>query len=232
MEVKIATKKSQNYYCECCDYNTSNKYDFNKHKLTLKHKKASLEVFGSQKVANIENQYFCSYCDYVCSNKTNYNNHINTQKHLRKIANPINEVKQIKHLCNHCNREFANSGGLWKHKKKCRNTEHDVEQDDHVKTSITPDIFMEFFKQSKELQNVLVEQNRELQNKLLEQNEEYHKQMVEIAQKPSTITTNLNNTTNNQFNLQFFLNETCKDAINITDFVNSLKLTVQDFETN
>jgi hypothetical protein len=73
-------------------------------------------------------------------------------------------------------------------------------------------------KNSQELQNVLLEQNNKL---------------FELANKQTITNTNSNNTTNNnnQFNLQFFLNETCKDALNITDFINSLQLKVSDFET-
>jgi hypothetical protein len=112
-----------------------------------------------------------------------------------------------------------------------------------TKEMFTPQLFMEVLKQSKELQEVLVEQNKDLQNKLLEketqlqtklleQNEQHHKEMIELTKKQTTLTNiNSNNTNNNQFNLQFFLNETCKDAMNIMDFVNSLKLTIDDFET-
>jgi hypothetical protein len=96
---------------------------------------------------------------------------------------------------------------------------------------------IEVLKESKELQQVLIEQNKELQNKLLEQNkqlleqnEEHHKQIIELAGKQGSNTINSHNKTNN-FNLQFFLNETCKDAMNIADFVNSLQLTTDDFET-
>jgi len=110
---------------------------------------------------------------------------------------------------------------------------------------ITTELFMEVFRESKELQQVLIEQNKQLQNKLmekdnqlLEQNNkllekdniliEQNNKIIELASKPSNINSH---NTNQQFNLQFFLNETCKDAMNIVDFVNSLKLTIDDFET-
>jgi hypothetical protein len=64
---------------------------------------------------------------------------------------------------------------------------------------------------------------------MLEQSDKHHKQILEIVKKPNIINTNSNNKT--AFNLQFFLNETCKDAMNIVDFVNSLQLTNNDFET-
>jgi hypothetical protein len=102
---------------------------------------------------------------------------------------------------------------------------------------------MEIVKQSKEIQNVLVEQNKELQQKLLEQGQkllekeeqliEQQKQLIELAKKPSMVNSNNNNNinNNNHFNLSFFLNETCKNAMNIQDFISSIKLTTQDFET-
>jgi hypothetical protein len=92
---------------------------------------------------------------------------------------------------------------------------------DIITNNIPVNLILEVIKQSKELQNVLVEQNKELQAKLLEQN----KQIIELAKKPSMVNSN------NQFNLNFFLNETCKNAMNIQDFIQSIKLTTQDFET-
>jgi hypothetical protein len=84
---------------------------------------------------------------------------------------------------------------------------------------ITTDIVMELLKQNKEIQNSLVEQNKELQNTL-----------IEISKQNKVINTTTNNITNNQFNLNLFLNEECKNALNIEDFINSLKLTVNDIE--
>jgi hypothetical protein len=108
-------------------------------------------------------------------------------------------------------------------------------------SEIPMELILEVIKQSKEVQNVLIEQNKELQTKLLEkenkllekenqllqQNEKYNEQILELAKKPNII--NSNNT--NTFNLNVFLNEKCKDAMNIVDFINSLQLTINDFET-
>jgi hypothetical protein len=82
--------------------------------------------------------------------------------------------------------------------------------------------------QNKELQAKLLEQSQQLleQNKqIIERSDEHHKQIIELAKKPSMVNSN------NQFNLNFFLNETCKNAMNIQDFIQSIKLTTQDFET-
>jgi hypothetical protein len=97
---------------------------------------------------------------------------------------------------------------------------------------------LEFITQSKDIQNVLVEQNKELQNKLIEQSQEYQKQILELTKQQqlalqntsTTINHNTTTTTNNQFNLQFFLHEQCKDALNLVDFIESLHVQVSDLE--
>jgi hypothetical protein len=96
---------------------------------------------------------------------------------------------------------------------------------------------MEILKENKEIQNVLIEQNRELQNKILEQNAEHHKQIIELTSKQmivnntnNTNNTNSNNTQNNHFNIQFFLNDTCKDAINIDQFIKDIQISISDLE--
>jgi hypothetical protein len=84
---------------------------------------------------------------------------------------------------------------------------------------VTTDVVMELLKQNKEIQTSLVEQNKELHNKLLE-----------MSKHSKIINKTTNNITNNQFNLNLFLNEECKNALNIEDFIKSLKLTVSDIE--
>ena len=94
-------------------------------------------------------------------------------------------------------------------------------------------MFIEILKENKEIQNVLIEQNKQLQNKLLEKDNvliEQNNKIIELASKQVSNITNNNTTNNTQFNLNFFLNETCKDAMNITDFVNSLQVQIADLE--
>jgi hypothetical protein len=136
-----------------------------------------------------------------------------------------------------------NYNALWKHKKTCIPVDNKRNQEDTGEPAelqntfipsnvITTELFMEVLKESKELQHVLIEQNKELQNKLLEKDNiliEQNNKIIELASKPQSIINN--NTNNNQFNLQVFLNEKCKDAMNIVDFVNSFQLTTDDFET-
>jgi len=237
METKKYKNLSPKLYCEHCHYITYKQSDFNKHIATRKHLENSLETNGDKKVSDINSHYNCSHCNYTTNIKSNYDKHLLTEKHKKNVSG---YTEELKHICLQCNKEYMNYRSLWKHKKKCvvsiDEREPEALQNTFIsgnvitKELLTPHLFMEVLKQSKELQDVLVEQNKELQNKLLQQNEQHHKEIIELTKKQTT-NINTQNNTNQQFNLQFFLNETCKDAMNIMDFINSLKLTTHDFET-
>jgi len=243
MSNDLFQKIAKKFYCESCNYVTSNKYDYNKHMATLKHttniQLATFSININSKNASQIASYDCSACNFYSKNKTNYDKHLLTEKHINKIKG---EPKNTKHICSQCNKEYSIYNSLWKHKKHCvviKEREPEPLENKFIPGNvINSELFMEVFRESKELQQVLIEQNKELQNKLLEkenqlleQNEQHHKEIIELTKKQTTLTNiNSHNTNNNQFNLQFFLNETCKDAMNIVDFVNSLQLTTDDFE--
>jgi hypothetical protein len=230
------------YHCIICDYHTSKLFNFNKHNLTLKHqlatKQALMAISGN--IKNVGNSFCCEICNFNSKNKTNYDKHLLTSKHITNISIGYS---QSNYICEYCDKEYTHYNALWKHKKKCElisNEETNKLQNTMISNMITPKIFLDILNQSKELQNVLIEQTKELQAKLLEQGEkllekenlviDQQKQMIEMAKKPSMVNSN-NNSNNNHFNLNFFLNETCKNAMNIQDFISSIKLTTQDFET-
>jgi hypothetical protein len=250
-------KNMNNYNCESCDYTTGIIQNYNKHLLTPKHKininNDTLAISGNKKVSTKYSTHNCSYCNYNTNNKSHYNKHLLSEKHKNNciIESEGEQPKEIKHICSQCNKEYLNYNALWKHSKKCvivSEPHHIIEPPELQNTLITSDLFLEVLRGSKELQNVLIEQNKELQHKLLEKESEFqnkllekesefqnilieqNKQIIELAKNQSVVNNN-NNTTNNQFNLQVYLNETCKDAMNIVDFVNSVNLTTEDFET-
>ena len=201
------------FYCEKCDYTTVNKFDFTKHQTTRKH--LSNDIYVKSAIIfdkNIAVNFSCTYCHFNTSNKNHYNKHLLTQKHLGNIHTNKNTNT---HICDYCNKEYMNYNALWKHKKKCvvsnqntnemnENPEKEPLQNTFIsgnvitKEMFTPQLFMEVLKQSKELQEVLVEQNKELQNKLLEkenelqtklleQNEQHHKEIIELTKKQTTL---------------------------------------------
>ena len=184
--------------------------------------------------------YCCEKCDYNTSHKGHYLRHIETDKHKQLsdtyIDLPPNNLQHSGDDNNYsceCGKSYTHRQSLWKHRKICLQNEKVAAKETPITNNIPMELILEVIKQSKEIQNVLVEQTKELQAKLLEKEDqllEQNKQLIELAKKPSMVNSN-NNNNNNHFNLNFFLNETCKNAMNIQDFIQSIKLTTQDFET-
>jgi hypothetical protein len=207
--MEIANIAKPAYFCENCNYGTRNRYDYEKHKTTRKHmNKASVTSMPTGAV--VTHSFFCKSCNYECGSQENYDKHVVTQKHL------TNRKEPIQYPCDQCTRPFTNRSGLWKHKQKCKPAEKNREPP--ASPPITQEMLWETIQKSADLQNFLLDQNKKL---------------MDLATKihTPTISNTHSNTQNNHFNLQIFLNETCKDALNLGDFINSLKLQVEDFET-
>ena len=173
-------------------------------------------------------KYICNDCNFKCNKNSEWVRHISTRKHLFRInLNEKNAAEITLYKCKNCNKSYKANNSLWYHEKKCI-VENSIKEDDNIKpedllnsdNTINASLLMEIVKQTQEFKNLLIEQNNKI-NDLSVQN----------AIIQNNITTHTTNTTNNSFNLQFFLNETCKDAMNIVDFVNSVQLTTDDFET-
>jgi hypothetical protein len=159
--------------------------------------------------------YHCEKCDFITNKKTDYNRHITTRKHLNiNIFNTENEKKrQNTYDCECCDKSFMDRSGLWKHRKKCFERTQ-TEPSSQPSSQVDMTVVLELLKQNQEFKDLLIEQN---------------KQMLILAQKAGNNNNNTNTNCNNKFNLNFFLNETCKDAITFSDFVNSIEVTMDDF---
>jgi len=173
---------------------------------------------------NKTSKYFeCKKCDFVCSKRGDWSRHTKTLKHIKMFTNDdnftsiedINCIDYIKlHQCI-CGKEFKTRQSLYMHKKR-----NDCDNKINIQTSELND---------KELISYLMKENSEFKNMLIEQN----KMMMNIVQNnhPSISNTiNQTNSHNKTFNLQFFLNETCKDAMNISEFIDNISLQLSDLE--
>ena len=176
-----------------------------------------LPIFDWQTTENKKSfsykEMICSSCSYRCSQKCDWMKHIITKKHIRLNSNLLNDNSSKKHRCK-CGKEYIHLCSLCKHRKKC---DFKIENTVQIEREELPSII----------------NTNEMMLKLIEQNTELQKQILELSKQPIIVnnTQNINNTTNNnQFNLSVFLNETCKDALNIDDFMDSLQLTVNDLE--
>ena len=153
-------------------------------------------------------KYICETCDYKCSNKTNYDKHMATRKH----HNTYNNLHKTEYSCR-CGKIYKHRQSLNTHKKTCVITPQisDV-------TTLT-NLVIELVKNNNELQL----QSQELQK----QSQEFQKQLFDMCKNNNQ--TVINNTTNsNKFNINVFLNEQCKDAINFADFVKSIEVSQTD----
>ncbi len=191
------------------------------------------------KVANNEsnNLFSCENCDYKTSRKSSFDKHLLTSKHSVNATFNTKVAKSCKNIfytCEICDKTYKSRVGLWGHKKKClvimnepeNEKENENENEDQAENEnklttenttqmeILINLFQEQLKENKELKELIIEQQ---------------KKILEMGPGTTNNITN-NNTMNNKFNLNVFLNETCKDALNLSDFLESLILTLTDFE--
>jgi hypothetical protein len=169
-------------------------------------------MFSNIKPAKTCNNYYCNLCDYSTCRKSSYEEHLTTAKHQKSIISNENPANPF--VCQICQKIYKDNSGLWRHKKKCK-----LEENDDLKISeLTTESILNIIKQNSEFQQMLLEQN---------------KTIIELSKNIQITTNNSHNTTNSNnksFNLNMFLNETCKNAMNINDFVDSLKLQISDLE--
>ena len=182
---------------------------------------------GAKKGKKGQKEYYCEKCDFTCSKKYNWERHISTSKHTEEIfghnfgaKGATSEIYE--HICQYCNQKYKTNSGLWKHTKKCIQTN---------KTKMIIDVI----KDDKNVQDFLMEQNKQLIEQLSQQNNqliEQNNKLIELSQGNTigTMNNTINTNSNNKFNINVFLNETCKDAINLTDFVNQITLSLEDLE--
>jgi len=167
-------------------------------------------IFGSES----SEKFVCQCCDYKTCRKSQYKRHLSTVKHKtvqngsKMIVNDSDFVQKGSKLyyCN-CGKAYKFDSGYYRHKKRCNFDNSANTETNQITNSVS----------DKDLIMMLVKQNSEL---------------MEIVKNGTNNTTNNTNTNcmNKTFNLQFFLNETCKDAMNIMDFVDSIKLQLTDLE--
>jgi hypothetical protein len=175
-----------------------------------------MEINGTNIKQKISKKYCCEICNYNTDRKSNIENHFNSAKHLKEQSGTEIKQKLSKHYeCKICNKIYQTPSGLWKHKQSCIN-------EDKVVSEITD------LSETNEVQDL-----KEIMKYLMKENSEMKHMMMDVIKNGinnnnnNTINTNSHNKT---FNLQFFLNETCKDAMNIMDFVDSIKLQLSDLE--
>jgi hypothetical protein len=174
-----------------------------------------MATFSNKKASktskNEELEFNCEPCDYICSKKYNLDRHVLTAKHLKATNGNISATNlgqnEQTYLCAYCSKQYSNRSGLWRHNKKCFKEPNDTDNTKDIKDK---DLIMALIKDNSELKNLII--------KVIE------KDSINTNNSHNTTNTNTNNSHNKTFNLSVYLNETCKDAIDINDFVKSIQV--------
>ena len=220
-DIFVVPKVPKYFECKMCCYKTIRESQYNRHLLTSKHL-----IKCEKNVEGYENE---------------------------NIINLVPSVEETK--CS-CGKEYKHYSGLWRHKKKCIILNQEVEKEkEGVILKMTDiqkaipnmdmNLIFAFMKDTQEFKQIMLEQS----NTMMEYNKqmmteqsntmmEYNKQMMsdqnniisELVEKVGNTNINSNNTQNNQFNLQFFLNDTCKGAMNVKDFLNFINIDMEDMD--
>ena len=179
-------------------------------------------------------KYVCNICDYNSSRKSQYDRHLLSLKHqIRTNTNKCAEnssntfattsIIHKQHSCQ-CGKIFKHASSLWNHRKKC---EEENEKKHSSSNTILPNLEID-----KEMLIKMLLKNQEVMENVILKNQDVMEKMIEIIPSiGNQVHTNSHNTTNNQFNIQLFLNEHCKNAMNLTDFIDSLPITAATYDS-
>ena len=168
----------------------------------------------------VAKKFNCKECYYTTSKTSSWKKHLLTSKHQNTIKAINLTIKKNdgcggNHKCS-CGKQYKHYSSLWNHKKSCKIVTEVDKFDEHISEK---DLIMLLLKENKEFKQLIIEQSA---------------QMMELATIPKTTNNNnnvVNNTcNNNQFNLNLFLNEKCKNAMNMSDFIESIEIQDDDFE--
>ena len=173
----------------------------------------------TKKLEKTSTKFLCEKCDFKCFTNTDWTRHIMTSKHIKTTQNNEKNLENLapKYICNNCEKEYNDRAGLWRHKKNCLIKEESIVESENNNNNILPEMILNIIQQNQEFKDLLLEQN---------------KTIIELSKNNNTTNINsMNNSNNKTFNLQVFLNETCKDAMNIMDFVDSIKIQLSDIES-
>ncbi len=185
----------------------------------------------------------CEFCNYKCFNKTNYEKHLATAKH-KKLQNMIksdkimiNSDKKVAKVVNRefvclCGKSYKHKRSLWYHQTSCNYNEPVYEETQ--KSGVSEELVCQLVKDNTDMKklfgdlvNVIKDKDKQLEN-VVKENTELTKKIVEM--KPSMGNNNSNNNNTNNFNINMFLNEQCKHAINMTDFIKSIQVSFEQLD--
>lgn len=190
----------------------------------------------SKKSPTVKSKFFCELCDYSCSHKSELERHFGRKKHKKnqdKYNKTRRKEKFVEFMCNYCDKIYTHQSAISRHMKTCKfNTHTLVEKYKKINKGVKCS-FAALKKQEENKEKDL--EIKDLKIQILEKELKHKDQIIEIY-KTNGNTTNNNNTTNfdnntfntNNISINVYLNEHCKDAMNLTDFVGQIKVQLED----
>ena len=180
--------------------------------------------------AKTANKFYCQTCYLKCSKLSNYNTHILTPKHKR-LTNP--NQKNAKNAdtkiykCD-CGKEYKHHSSLCKHKNKCNYKEKEDKLINISETDQYKNLVFKLITENQEFKQEMFKENQELRKQLVDQ----QKQMTELIPQIGNNNNNHNTINNKQkFNINVFLNEKCKDAISMDQFIDKIEVSMKNLLT-
>ena len=176
----------------------------------------------TEKSPKISYKFFCEKCNYKCSKQSEYKKHLTTAKH-NKLTNLTEKSPKIsdEFTCTICKKQYKSRMGLWQHKKKCSQSENSTQET--IENAHTPpdvNVFIDLLHQNQEFKQLMIEQSNHIQD--------LQEKLVEAVKTGGQHIENQTINNNHKFNLNFFLNEQCKDAINMSEFIENMELDLED----
>jgi hypothetical protein len=208
--------KNKKYSCLTCYYFSNSKKDFNKHLSTTKHLR--LTQTDAPTAKKIPTYFYCDFCNKKYKHRQSLFNHKKNCKNapsvFAKLANNLPKISHSNFTCE-CGKSYKHASSLSKHKLKCKPS-FNMEEDSDDTIEIIPNNNVEVLLKAilKENQNIAHE-NKVLRDKI-----------SNLEMNVTNITNN--NTNNHQFNINMFLNEKCKNAMNLEDFIEKIKFSLED----
>jgi hypothetical protein len=242
----IEKKEKDIFLCSTCNIYCSNSKLLEDHNKTNKHLKNIENPPPIENKSKNSKKLYCDACDFIASKESNYLTHLTTRKH-QTLSNPIhkNANEKTKTYDCKCGKTYKHQPTLSAHRKICAIVEN-------IQLNILPinNVVIDKKEEDKAIIELLIKENVEFKNIVLEimksnldlqkqhtelqqQNNDIQKQLIDVCKNTNITNMSINNSNNNNktFNLQFFLNEQCKDAMNLSDFANSFDLQLSDLET-
>jgi len=186
--------------------------------------------------------YECNFCNYNTYKKGDYGRHIQTLKHKNnELLINISEKMSTKSYICECGKTYKHNQSLYTHRKKCtfvnleisnsmevNDCKDIVDQNHNQNQNINNNMIMKLFTENNDIKNLLIIQQQQIMEQQKQLGEQ-QKQLIEFVPKMGNVTNNTTHIKQN-FNINVFLNEQCKNAINMNDFIKQIKLTLEDLD--